>query len=109
MNIKDAAIVAGVVAGIYFLSKIGNIGQTSIEALNDVGSAIGSGLFDLFHPDQVGEMLFHIVTFPNGARHSIPSRSVDKNGQFSYIQPPLAATRWQLLTGKDGKRYAAPL
>lgn len=76
------------------------------KALNSLGSAIGSGLFDLFWPasDQVGEMLFYTVTFPDGARHAIASGSVNGGGQFTYNN-----IRWQMLIEKSSKmRYAVP-
>lgn len=83
------------------------------DKLASVGEAIGSGLFTLFHPDPVGETLFYTVTFPaspigDGQRHAVPSRSIDMNGRF-ILQEFFGLKRWQLLTGKDGKRYAAPL
>lgn len=67
-----------------------------------IGEAIGSGLFDLFHPDAAGESLYYTATFPDGARHAIPSGSVDAGGRFSY-----AGLRYQLVTQKEtGLRVA---
>lgn len=110
MKPKDLVFLAAIAVGLYAINKAFGIGKKLGEGLSSVGSALGTGLYDLFHPDQTGEMLFYTVQFPNGARHAIPSRSVDKNGQFDYIQPPLAATRWQMLLSKDGKqRFAAPV
>ncbi len=80
---------------------VGSIPANVKNALGSVGSALGSGLFDLFHPDQVGESLFYTPTFADGSRHAIASREVNALGQFTYQN-----TRYQLLTGRDGMRYA---
>jgi len=80
---------------------VGSIPANVKNALGSVGSALGSGLFDLFHPDQVGESLFYTPTFADGSRHAIASRSVTSLGRFVYN-----GSTFQLLTGKDGKRYA---
>jgi hypothetical protein len=50
------------------------------------GSKIGVTLYDWIHPDE-GSILTspdYIVTFPNGDRHAVNSRSIDVNGAFIY-------------------------
>jgi len=113
MNAKDGVTLALIGAAGFVAYKlfgfVGGAAKEGLKYLNTAGEALGSKLFDLFHPNAVGESLYYTVTFPNGARHAIPSGAVDSAGQFDYVQPPLAARRYQLLTGKDGLRYAAPV
>jgi hypothetical protein len=108
----ENVLTIGVVAiGVYFVYRAIQEMADVKDKLADVGSAIGSGLFDFFHPDQVGETIFYSVTFPkspiaDGQRHAVPSRSVNAQGQFTLPQF-FGSTRWQLLKGKDGMKYAA--
>ena len=94
-DVKDVAIVGALAAGVYLLTR-----ATSkvADALTDAGSAIGSGLYDFFHPDQLGETTFYVVTFPDGQRHSVPASKVDSSGVF--LNQNLAPTY-----AGDGKRY----
>jgi hypothetical protein len=62
---------------------LNKIPQAFADATRATGEAVGSGLFDLFHPDQVGEMLFYNVHFSN-ANHAIASGAVDSQGRFTY-------------------------
>lgn len=73
------AAIAGVA---YVAYKAVTLTAAVSDALASVGSAVGSGLYDFFHRDQVGETLFYTVRFPDGVKHSIPSRSVDNAGLF---------------------------
>jgi hypothetical protein len=109
MKTDTVLIVGAVGIGLYVIAQavkgLGNIKDT----LNDAGAAIGSGLFNLFHPDPVGETLYYTPTFPDGRRHAVPSRSVSRNGQFT-LPEFYGPQRWLLLTSKqDGKRYAAKI
>lgn len=79
MKTKDWLLLALFGAGAYFLYRTSTAAQ---RALATAGEAIGSGLFDLFHPDQVGETLFYTVAFPDGQNHAVPSRSVNSAGRF---------------------------
>lgn len=104
-------ITIGVVAvGAYFVYRAIQEAANVKDKLADVGSAIGSGLFDFFHPDQVGETIFYSVTFPklpigDGQRHAVPSRSVSSQGQFT-LPAFFGSKRWQLLVDKNGMKYA---
>lgn len=83
-------------AGYVGYRVIRGIGKGARDALTDAGSALGSGLFDLFHKDQAGESLFYTVTFQGGAKHAIASRAVDANGFFNY-----AGKRFRLLIDRS--------
>lgn len=100
------AAVAGVAyVGYKIYSTVSGAADVVSGALNSTGSAIGSGLYDFFHPDQTGEMLFYTVTFPNGERHAIGSREVDSSGRFTYN-----ARRYQIVTKKGtSQKYATPV
>jgi len=92
-NVKDLAIVGAVLGVGYFVYK--TFGAVP-EALNKVGSAIGTGAADF--KDFVSEaffgprysMRFFIVNFAGGVKHAIPIKSqefplgVDEAGLFSY-------------------------
>jgi len=107
LNSKDVLLIGALSAGFYFIYRAIVEAANVKDKLADVGSAVGSGLFDFFHPDQVGETIFYIPTFPDGTKHAVPSRSVNGNGQFVLTQF-YGSQRWQLLTNKkNGKRYAA--
>ena len=111
MKSENLITIGVVVIGAYFIYRAIQEVADVKDKLADVGSAIGSGLFDFFHPDQVGETIFYSVTFPkspvgDGQRHAVPSRSVNAQGQFVLSQF-FGQTRWQLLKGKDGMKYAA--
>lgn len=110
-NAKDIAIMAGIGVGIYVAFQLLDAGKKAKDALNSAGEAIGSGLYDFFHPDTVGETVYYTVTFPprpigDGQRHAVPSRSVNANGVFTLPQF-FGAQRWQIVVGKDGFKYAA--
>lgn len=104
------AIYAGIgFALYYFLPKlIAQGAQQGLKALNSVGSALGTGLYDLIHPNELGETTFYMVNFPNGSRHSIPSSQVNAKGQFRYALVPEVEKTWQLMKDvKTGMRVAA--
>jgi hypothetical protein len=77
---KETALLLGLggVLAYYLVQKL----RGAAEVLTKTGEAIGSGLYDVFHPDPVGEVTFYIVRFPDGALHSIPSRAVASDGTF---------------------------
>jgi hypothetical protein len=80
-NLKDMAVIGALAGAGYLAYKFFNKGA---EALTATGEAIGSGVFDLFHPDGgVGETLFYTVHFSNG-NHAIPASTVDTAGRFTY-------------------------
>lgn len=79
MKGKDWLLLALVAGGAFYLYRtFAGVSRVFTTA----GEAIGSGLFDLFHPDQVGEMLFYKAKFPDGKFHAIPSRAVNADGIF---------------------------
>ena len=99
----------GAIAGVAYLAYQAVSTVASVKgALNSLGSALGSGLYDLFHPDQTGEMLYYTVQFPDGERHAVGSRTVDGSGRFTW-----GGRRYQLLVDKGVKKgvnkYAVPV
>lgn len=102
------ALYAGAAWGLYWLVSKGfrELGGAAGRAVTGAGQIIGGKVYDLFHPSPVGETLFYTVTFPNGTRHSVPSSSVNTQGQFTYSLPPLAPRRWQLLQDAKGFKIA---
>lgn len=65
-------------AGYYLYRRAADV----VKVFRTAGEALGSGLFDLFHPDPVGERLYYNVLFPDGQRHSVPSRAVANDATF---------------------------
>lgn len=92
MNNRDLVVYGALAAAIFYaFSRF----DKAKEVLKDLGSAIGSGLFDLFHPDQTGDMLFYTVKFPDRSQHSVPSKSVSSTGRFNRD-----GVQYQLLVDK---------
>jgi hypothetical protein len=82
VNFEKILTWGAIGAGLYLAFKVLGLVNSSKDALAAAGGAIGSGLYDLFHRDPLGETTFYVVTFPDGANHSIPSRSIDNAGLF---------------------------
>lgn len=107
------AIYAGVGFALYYVIKnlpaiVAQGATAGLKALNDVGSALGTGLYERINPGAVGETTFHLVTFPNGSRHAIASGNVNDKGQFRYALIPEVTKTWQLLKDvKTGQWVAA--
>lgn len=108
MNTRDTILLIGVAgAALFVWHTFTKTKDKILSLLDSAGSAVGSGLFDLFHPDPVGETTFYLVTFPDGVRHSVPSRSVNAKGIFQ-LPSFYGNKRWQLLV-RDRVKYAAAL
>jgi hypothetical protein len=75
----------------------------------DENQTLGGFIYDSFHPAPAGPDVYYTVTFPNGARHAIHAPDVNALGQFSYVQPPYAATRWQIVLDGAGMKLAKPI
>lgn len=92
-DVKDVAILAALGVGGYLAYKYVFSG---VKALNEVGSAIGTGAADfkdfvseaIFGPQY--SMTFLTVRFAGDEKHAIPVKSqefpdgVDKNGLFTF-------------------------
>lgn len=104
---KDLLIVAAILGAAYFLYKKVGAAQT---VLTDAGSKIGTTLYDIFHPNQTGEMLYYTATFPDGTRHAIASTQVDANGKFKNAAPAVSyggdGATYQLLRNSSGNLMA---
>jgi hypothetical protein len=99
----------GAIGGVaYLLYGIYSAGSGAKKALNSLGSALGTGLYEIFHPNAVGEMLFYTVEFPDGQRHAVGSRDVDRSGRFTR-----EGRRYQLVVEKGIKtgvnKFAVPV
>lgn len=90
----------------YLAYQIYSAGSATKGALNSLGSAIGSGLFELIHGDEVRRALAPnlIVRFPGDQLHQVPSVAVDSSGRFvnSHLAPNYAGDgrTYQLLKAK---------
>lgn len=106
---RDIWVLFALAVGGYVVYRI--LSDRLGNALESVGSAIGSGLFDLFHRNQVGETLFYTVQFPpaplaDGQKHAVPSSTVDKEGRFRL--PKFFGTKlFRIVLDKQGFKHAA--
>jgi len=82
VNFEKILTWGAIGAGLYLALQVVGLIKGAGSVLTDTGSAIGSGLYDLFHRDPLGETTFYVVTFPDGVNHSIPSRAIDNSGLF---------------------------
>jgi hypothetical protein len=100
---------------------IGALGNATNQALGGapaaVGSSIGLGLYDIFHPDEdEGPDTYYSVIFPDGIKHAVSARAISPDGvfQLSALAPNVQkaygdpTTLFQIRE-KDGKRYATTL
>lgn len=108
----EKLILYGLIAGgLYLAFKILNPIQQAGAALVSAGEAIGSGLYDYFHPDELGATMFYVVTFPDNSNHAVDARLIDSDGLFTVPPniPAFVGQTFQLVTSKkDGKRFALP-
>lgn len=111
MKLPDAVLIGALAVGAWIIYRaISGISEVGQKALTSTREALASGLYRLFGPEErFGDDLFFNVGFPNGKRHAIGASLVDERGRFTYSEPGFANTRWQMLVGEDGKRYAAPV
>lgn len=98
VNFEKILTWGAIGAGLYLALKVVGLIQSAGSVLTTTGSAIGTGLYDFFHPDTFGESLYYNVMFPDGQRHAVPSRSVNSDGLFrnSNLSPQYAG---------DGRMY----
>lgn len=90
------------IGGVAFVAlKIWNTASAAKQALTEVGSKIGTGLYDWIHGENagVGEMTFYAVRFPDGNFHAVPAGKVNPlTGEF--VNKDLAPSY-----PGDGKKY----
>jgi len=111
VNFEKILTWGAIGVGLYLGLKVVGLIEDTGSVLKSSGEAIGSGLFDFFHPDAAGETLYYNVMFPNGQRHAVPSRAVDSNGIFrnSNLSPNYAGDglRYRIMVRKsDGAKSA---
>jgi hypothetical protein len=125
LNAQNLIVLAAITAGAYFAYRLFNVASDTAkkvaDTLTETGGAIGSGLYDLFHPDTTGETTFYIVNFKapvgDGMRHSVPASTVNKDGVF-LLGPtwgdgkptPLQMRRkWRIIVDRaTGAKVATP-
>jgi hypothetical protein len=95
MNLLLVLAIGGV--ALYAVNQLTGIGKNIAGGFRNAGEALGSKLFDLFHPNPVGETLYYTVEFPDGRRHSIPSGTVNADGVFTWVGNSVQQG--------DGRRY----
>lgn len=78
-------------------SGVGSAVSAVGGALTNTGEAIGSGLYDLVHPNELGSMDYLVVSFPDG-KHAVPADSVNANGLFTWTGYPAGSQSPQVLT-----------
>ena len=106
-------IVAG--GALVVVGKVLTIGASVKGALTSVGSAIGTGLYDYLHPNELGETVFAILIFPDGQKHSVPASKISASGTFvaKNLSPqyPGDGRTYRVLVDKSDrlKRYAVPV
>jgi hypothetical protein len=126
MDAKSLVVLAAISAGAYIAYRLFNVASDAAkkvaDTLTETGGAIGSKVFDLFHPNQVGETLFYSVTFSgpvgDGQRHSVPSSAVTSDGVFllgptwgdGKPTPLQMRRRWRIKVDRStGAKYADPV
>lgn len=126
INLQSALVTVGFLVGAYLVYRVTNAAYAAadkvVDKLTETGAKAGSGLYDLFHPDVVGETVFYTVQFPgplgDGQRHSVPSRSVNTDGEFivgpawgdGKSTPLQMRRRWRIVTDRQtGAKLALPV
>ena len=115
MNVEK--ILPWAVAGgaLVLVGKALSVGAAVKNALTNVGSAIGTGLYDYLHPNELGDTVFAILIFPDGLKHSVPASRISSSGTFvaKNLSPqyPGDGRTYRVLVDKSDrlKRYAVPV
>lgn len=123
---QSALITIGVIVGAYLVYRVTGAAYAAadkvVDKLTQTGEKIGSGVYDFFHPDVVGETIFYTVQFPgpvgDGLKHSVPSRSVNTDGVFivgptwgdGKATPLQMRRRWRIVVDRStGLKLARPV
>lgn len=117
LKIETVLTVAAVGVGAYLVYKLfntaasaaGAVGAAVQQGYQSTVSALGSGLYKLFGPADIGTNLYYTVTFPDNSRHAVPSNTVDSTGAFTWTgYPPgsVAPQALQLVKDSNGQWYA---
>lgn len=126
INLQSALVTVGFLVGAYLVYRITGAAYQAADAvvdkLTDTGSKIGSGVYDFFHPDVVGESVFYTVGFPkpvgDAQKHAVPSRSVAEDGTFvlgptwgnGQATPLQMRRRWRIVVDRStGAKVAQPV
>jgi hypothetical protein len=106
-KLEDVMLVVGLAAGGYALYKlfsvassaagavgsaVSAVGAAASNAYQSTVSAVGSGLFSLFGPSDVGTNMYYTVAFPDQSHHAVPSNTVDADGNFVWTGYPPGST-----------------
>lgn len=91
------------------VATLGNVTNQVLGGLpQTAGEAIGSGLYDFFHPSEGGASVTYVFTFPDGSKGAVNNTDVDGAGNFTYTgsNPAWKGRNLQLLTAQDGSHTA---
>lgn len=93
----------------YVVYQFVSTASAAKDALNSVGSAIGTGLYEVFHPSDGQRVVSPTISFrfPDGTVGAVEAVDVDKDGRFTYFR---TGRRYQLMKkAGDTKTYAVPV
>lgn len=81
---------------------VGTVGNITNRISGGTLAAAGERIARYFFPvSDPTESLFYVALFPDGEKHAIASRDVDRNGFFTR-----AGVRYRLAQAESGKRLA---
>jgi hypothetical protein len=110
---QDYVLLAALALGGYVLYKVFGAVSATVHAAGDAAvavgkgvstaytatvNAVGSGLYTLFGPEDIGSSTYFLVNFPNGSRHAVPGKMVSSAGLFTWTgypagsEPPIVLT-----------------
>lgn len=97
MKTRDWLILLAAAGAAYYLYK-----KVALipAVLTSTGEAIGSGLYDWFHPDAGAQETDYYVHFSNG-NYYIPSTTVDSAGLFTF-----RGAQFRIMNDSAGNHHA---
>jgi hypothetical protein len=111
INFEKLIFYGAIVLLGYGIFKAYRFGSAVASGAKKAAEAAGYGAanaFEWFYPFDTGETQYWTVQFPGGAKHAIGSRSVSKDGTFSYN-----STKYRLAVDKSivsgVNKFAIPL
>ncbi len=117
-NLEKVLTWTALAATIYVGWQAWKVGSAVKNTLNNVGSAVGTGLYDYLHPGELGETIFITAYFPDGSRRAIPGSKVNSSGIFTntglwgtYSAYKDDGKKYRILADKKDrtKKYAVPV
>lgn len=114
MKLEKILPWAAVIAGAFVVAKLFDFGKKASDVLTSTGEAIGGSLYEYFHPNPEGDPMNFLITFPDGVRHQVPSRSLSSDGTFVNVGDGVVyrgdgKTYRMMIRKTDGNRFAVPV